>query len=112
MFDSPLETDVVCYGETSISFTVLRIARRKSLAIEVHPDMRVLVRCPADCDEDTIRGRVTKRARWITRQQRYFAQFQPLPSARQYVSGETHFYLGRRYRLRVRRGDQPTVRIV
>jgi predicted metal-dependent hydrolase len=37
----------------------------------------------------------------VTRQQRYFAQFLPRTPERQFVSGETHLYLGRQYRLKV-----------
>ena len=42
-----------------------------------------------------------KRAPWIQRQQRFFTQFQPRTPERQYVSGETHLYLGRQYNLKV-----------
>jgi predicted metal-dependent hydrolase len=53
-----------------------------------------------------------KRARWIIRQQAHFEQFQPLPAPRRYVSGETHRYLGRQYRLQVRQGPSPEARLV
>ncbi|MGB3377033.1 MAG: SprT family zinc-dependent metalloprotease [Microbacterium sp.] len=50
--------------------------------------------------EDLAR-RLRARARWILEQQRYFAQFRPRTPARRWVSGETHRYLGRQYRLRI-----------
>ena len=42
-----------------------------------------------------------KRAPWIRRQVRFFSQFQPRTPERQYLSGETHLYLGRQYKLKV-----------
>ena len=35
------------------------------------------------------------------RQQRYFLQFLPRTPERLFISGETHLYLGRQYRLKV-----------
>ena len=35
------------------------------------------------------------------RQQRYFLQFLPRAPERLFISGETHLYLGRQYRLKV-----------
>lgn len=44
---------------------------------------------------------------WIRRQQKQFAK-QPRQSRRQMVSGETHYYLGRAYRLRVEETGRPS----
>jgi predicted metal-dependent hydrolase len=45
---------------------------------------------------------------WILRQQSFFAQFLPPPTAKRYSPGETFWYLGRQYRLKVEDG-QPQV---
>ena len=50
-----------------------------------------------------------RRARWILRQQRRFAEFQPRTPARRYVGGESHRYLGRQYRLKIVRARQNRV---
>jgi hypothetical protein len=54
---------------------------------------------------------VARRARWIADQKAYFAQFDPRTPPRRYVSGETHLYLGRRYRLKVEAGEEDSVRL-
>src|SRR5690606_4379542 len=46
-------------------------------------------------------SKVQKRANWILRQQREFALYLPHIPPRQYISGETHWYLGKQYRLKV-----------
>jgi len=88
------------FGGETIAFHVAFRARSK-LSITVHPDRQVEVVAPASCSIDQVLARVQKRAPWIARQRRYFEQFQPFPTPRRYVSGETHLYLGRQYRLKV-----------
>jgi hypothetical protein len=56
--------------------------------------------------------KVLKRAPWIRKQQAFFDQFLPRTPPREYVSGETHNYLGKRYVLRVRRSKDEGVKLV
>lgn len=88
------------YGTTLIEYEVA-YQPRKTLAIHVHPDGRVTVDAPEGALQNEIEVAVRKRARWIIKQQRAFARRPAPPTPRQYVSGESHFYLGRQYRLKV-----------
>lgn len=82
----------------------LRHAQRRTLAIHVHPDGEVEAVAPLGTDPEHVRARVLARAGWIARQQVFFEGLRPRTPPRRYVSGETHLYLGRRYRLLVRVG--------
>ncbi len=95
------------YGADTISYEVCFLTSRRTLAIEVHPDSRVVVRAPAGCPEALIMERVQKRAGWIHRQLADFEHYRPRTPARQYVSGESHLYLGRQYRLKLLSGSTP-----
>lgn len=88
------------YGNTTIEYD-LTYASRTTLAIDVHPDLRVTVQAPEDTDLADIEAKVRKRAPWILRQLRQFETYLPKLPPRQYLSGETHRYLGRQYRLKV-----------
>ncbi len=88
------------YGHTKIIYQ-LTYTDRETLAIHVHPDTSVSVEAPFDSDFTEIEKRVRKRAAWIVRQQRNFRRFSVAFPPRQYVSGETHRYLGRQYLLKV-----------
>lgn len=101
----------IVYGTETIAYEVRFLPSRRTLGIEVHPDMSVLVRAPADCDPEIIRARVGKRASWISRQLSNFQRYSPRTPARQYVSGETHLYLGRQYRLKVGAGETAAVKM-
>jgi predicted metal-dependent hydrolase len=94
------EAYTLAYGETKISFHVVR-RERKTLEIGVEPDASVTVVAPSDATLEAIESKVRKRARWIVRQQKYFHQFLPRMTERRFIAGETHLYLGRQYRLKV-----------
>ena len=84
----------------------LSFAQRRTLAISVLPDGSIEVVAPLGTDIDKIRRRVGARLGWIVRQQAFFGQFAPRTPERRYVGGETHLYLGRRYRLKLGRGPE------
>jgi len=87
-------------------------SNRERLSTSVHPDGSVTAVAPAGRSLDEVLAHLNRRRTWIARQRRHFEQFQPLPIEKRYVSGETHPYLGRQYRLRVHRSDEPSVRLV
>lgn len=107
---APSEQKALVIGSTAIEYTLM-FGPRKRLTIEVHPDLSVVVRAPAHANPDTIKNAVQRKSRWIKRQIRYFSSFFPRTPARRFVSGESHLYLGRRYRLKVVRVvDEESVR--
>lgn len=98
----------IVFGTETIGYEIRFLPSRKTLGIEVHPDLSVVVRAPADCDPELIQARVGKRASWISKQLSNFQRYSPRTPARQYISGETHLYLGRQYRLKLITGETTT----
>lgn len=94
------ERHQIQYGEHTIKFCVKRRVR-KTLEIAVEPDTTVVVSAPLDASLEVVNVKVRKRAAWIRRQQQLFSQYLPRTPSRRFVSGETHLYLGRQYRLKV-----------
>lgn len=101
---------VVPYGSKSIAYELIR-ADRKTLGIEVYPDRTVVVKAPMQSDFALIEKKIVKRARWINRQLNYFKQFDPRMPERCYVTGETHLYLGRQYRLKTAQGINSSIKL-
>ncbi|MFN5430158.1 MAG: M48 family metallopeptidase [Cyclobacteriaceae bacterium] len=99
-------TGSIQFGSKTIDFR-LEYSGRRSLGITVTPEMEVLVRAPTDTSIEKIR----KKAPWIIKQQSFFLSFQPKTPQRKYVSGETHLYLGRQYRLQIKIGKEESVRL-
>ncbi|NIR47558.1 M48 family metallopeptidase [candidate division KSB1 bacterium] len=88
------------YGNKTITFE-LSFAERKTLEIAVLPDQTVFVKAPNGKPLDKVLQRVQNRARWILKQQAYFASFPNSEPSKEYVSGETFRYLGKQYLLKV-----------
>lgn len=84
----------------------------KNLHLGVYPpDGRVRVAAPLALSAAAIRVAVISRLPWIRRHQAGFHQ-QPRESPRELVSGESHHYRGRRYRLEVIAGSgRPRVEV-
>ena len=73
----------------------------KNLHLGIYPpNGRVRVAAPLRVSDDAVRLAVIGRLGWIRRQQGRF-ECQPRQSKREMVSGESHYFLGQRYRLRV-----------
>lgn len=90
-------------SEIWVSGIRVQIVRKdiKNLHLGVYPpNGRVRVAAPLRVSNDAVRLAVIGKLRWIKRQQAKF-NGQARQSDREMVSGETHYFLGRRYRLRV-----------
>lgn len=99
--------------EIRVSGVAVQIVRKdiKNLHLGVYPpNGRVRVAAPLSARDDAVRLAVVGKLGWIKKQQAKFAA-QPRQSKREMVSGESHYFLGRRYRLRVveRRGPARVV---
>lgn len=79
----------------------------KNLHLGVYPPQgRVRVAAPLTVSDEAVRLAVVGKLGWIKRQRAKF-QAQPRQSQRRLVSGESHYFMGRRYRLRVIEQDGP-----
>ncbi len=95
--------------------TPVEVVRKdiKNLHVGVYPpNGRVRVAAPLRLDDDAVRLAVISRLGWIRRKQAEFEQ-QDRQSRREFVTGESHYFEGRRYRIDVTEHDgPPTVRLL
>lgn len=108
---SDVKQDMVRWGHTLIHFDYT-FSQRKTLAISVHPDLRVEVVAPISSSIEAIREKVKIRGPWIQKKKREFELLLPTSSPRSYVNGESHYYLGRRYRLKIENGKESSVKLL
>lgn len=91
------------YGDRSTEYHIAPAERLTAkILIHVHPDGAVEVEAPPNRATAAIQAAVQKRARWIFDNLDSANDARAFALPREYVGGETHFYLGRRYRLLVR----------
>lgn len=89
------------YENVSFDYCLIR-EDRKTISVTVLPTQAIVVKAPGDASENRINDFLTRKFRWVLRQQRYFGQFKA-QSEKQYVSGETFRYRGRCHKLLVRK---------
>lgn len=90
------------YGARTAEYDVHESPRLTAkLRIHVEPGGALTVEAPAGTPEVKIRAGVQKRARWIMDHIDRFEGYRRHALARDYSNGETHFYLGRRYKLKI-----------
>lgn len=90
------------YGDERIEFErVRRVQATGKVLIKVHPDCRIVVSAPEEAANDAVIAAVMKRGRWIYQQLRDFRAQTEHVVPRQYISGESHYYLGKQYVLKV-----------
>ena len=108
--NSTQERGVFSYGDEVIHYDVIRktaVAKSKEnqpaskIVIKVHPDQRVVAVVPFSASKDSIQKAMIKRARWVWQNIQEFSNLQEYVLPKKYLSGETQFYLGRRYVLKV-----------
>ncbi|AQS90565.1 metal-dependent hydrolase [Gluconobacter albidus] len=111
------ETDkrLLTYGGEQI--TVELVARTRpgtTLRIKVHPDLTVQAVVPEGTSDADLDKALQQRTRWIWQKRRDFKAVQEHATLRDYVSGESYCYLGRRHLLKVHhQPDAPeTVRML
>lgn len=110
MTESPMMI-TISYSNLQFPVTVW-FEKRNRLRITVEPDKSIVAKAPLDHTLEEVQVKLEKRAPWIIQQLDYFDQYHPILPDRQYVSGETHYYLGRQYRLKVIGGSENDVKLI
>lgn len=96
---SDIQLDSIQFGSKRIEFSI-EYKSRKTLGIRVYPDCSVRVIAPVETCSEKLYSKIKSKASWILKQQQEFLAYHPTTPARKYLSGETHLYLGKQYRLK------------
>ena len=82
--------------------------KRRTLAIEITRDARLIVRAPQRMPRETIEGFVEQKRSWIERKKREALDKSAASAPKRFENGERFLYLGRSYPLRiVKNGEMP-----
>jgi predicted metal-dependent hydrolase len=82
---------------------------RKTLSLTVTPDLRIIVKCPFKAESERIEAFLQKKWFWLEKQLSFFKKYQRKTYEKEYISGEGYLYLGRQYKLVVRKGKEDSV---
>ena len=99
----------IIFGSHKITYNI-KSSNRKTLGIKVYPSGNVEILSPIDISKEIIEQHILKRAPWILRQQNYFKQLGEQTPPKRYISGESHYYLGRQFILQIEEGKPNSVK--
>ena len=97
-------------GEKEIEF---ELARKdvKNINLTIKPDFSIFVSASEEVPLEVILDFIEGKASWILKHINYFKEARPAPmSKKEYVSGESFRYLGRQYRLKVKKSKDEGVK--
>lgn len=99
------------YGNYSYSYELIK-QDRKSLALTVKPDMGIVLKCPQDAEDERIEKFLKRKWSWMNKQLKFFEKVQRKKYQPEYISGESFYYLGRQYKLIVKRAKEDSVKLL
>lgn len=85
------------YGDAHIAFSIRFMPKpRRRVSIHLLPEGSIRVDAPDDATPEAVVAAVQRRARWLWKELEAQRERRQHVLPREYVSGESHFYLGRR----------------
>jgi predicted metal-dependent hydrolase len=99
------KNDIIKACGKTISYEIVYSRKRKRAVIFVLPDMRVEFRAPHGMSTNTIREMVEGKALWILKKLEWFEANKLPDQKKQYLKGESYFYLGKEYPLKIKLAD-------
>lgn len=96
------------FGTFAYEYTLIK-QDRKTLSLTVTPDRSIILKCPHQTEAERIESFLQKKWFWLEKQLSYFKKYDRKIYEKEYLSGEGFFYLGRQYRLVVKRAKEDGV---
>lgn len=96
------------YGTHRYIYGLIR-QDRKTLSLTVEPCLDIILKVPEDADDERIEKFLRKKWMWLNKQLTFFEKYRRKYYQKEYVSGESFYYLGRQYKLVVVSGDKNSV---
>ena len=96
-----LERSEVRWGTTTIRYAIRRSRKRETVAIAVDAHDGVVLTAPLKAPVERLDQIVKTKSPWIAERLKRSSDLPSSPAPREFVSGETFWYLGRQYRLRL-----------
>lgn len=84
---------------------------RKTLSLTVRPDLSIVLKCPCSIENERVESFLKKKWFWLGKQLSFFRKYQRRTYRKEYVSGEGFLYLGKQYKLLVKKAEEDKVSV-
>ncbi len=96
------------YGRHTYMYSLLK-QERKTLSLTVEPCMDIILKVPEGTNNEHIEKFLQKKWMWLNKQLTFFEKYKRKAYLKEYVSGESFYYIGRQYKLVVISGEKDYV---
>lgn len=96
------------YGSFVYNYDLTR-HERKTLSLTVTPELSIILKSPLTVDSLRIEAFLKRKWLWMEKQLTFFGRYNHTQYKRQFVSGESYYYLGRQYLLKIEPGEHDQV---
>lgn len=86
--------------------------RLRSISINITPQQQVIVKAPKNTREKEILDLIQKKTLWIERKLEHIKRLNITDRPKEYLAGETHYFLGQEYKLVVLKESVQSVSII
>ncbi|MCK5061983.1 M48 family metallopeptidase [Candidatus Parcubacteria bacterium] len=104
-----MEKHIFKYGSYSYEYYLVR-QERLTISLIVQPSLRIVLKCPANCSDEKIQKFLKNKWKWLEKQLLYFRKFKN-KNKKEYISGESFLYLGRQYKLYIKKVEKDDVKL-
>lgn len=98
------------YGKYSYKYFLVK-EDRKTVSLTVKPNLSIVLKCPFKYSEEKTDRFLKRKWSWLERQINFFKKYNKQKRKKEYISGESFLYLGRQYKLIVKKGSQDSVKL-
>jgi hypothetical protein len=88
----------------------IKYSDRKTITITVERDRAIVVRAPKGTDRDKIHRLVESKKLWLYEKLKSAQKYSSEKTVKEFVSGETVLYLGKKYRLEIENSSEENIR--
>lgn len=103
-----MEKQIFIYGNYSYEYFLIKQSR-KTVSLTVQPSLRIILKCPINYKDEKIQKFLKNKWHWLEKQIKYFKRYKRETFIKEYISGESFLYLGRQYKLMVRKAKEDKV---
>lgn len=104
-----MDTYNFCYGDNEYQYHLI-YEERKTIRLTIYPNLKIVIYAPLDHPKEKIEAFLKRKYLWITKQIKDLKRLQRDNSDREYISGASVLYLGRQYKLVIKKSKQDLVR--
>jgi len=103
-----MKKHTIIYGSHTLEYSLIK-QKRDSLKLTIKPNMEVILLCPTEAKQEKIETFLQKKWNWIDKQIKFFEKYHKKIYKKEYVSGESFYYLGRQYQLIIKKAKEEKI---